>query len=81
MDCPIFSKYEERIKKLNQSIQSAKIISKKVDEALELLNLVETILPCPKYDKEEEICVKCQSILNLCKETSNMIIKVNKTYS
>ncbi len=77
IDCPIFSEYKERIKKLTQSINGNKIISKKVDNAQELLDLIDILSACPKFEEENEDCKNCRFILHLKQESAQMIIDLN----
>lgn len=77
ISCPIFSEYEEKIEKLTQAINSHKISSKKVDKAQELLDIMNILSSCPKYNEENEDCENCHFILNLRRETAKMIINVN----
>lgn len=79
IDCPIFSKHEENIKKLTQFINSRKIISKKVDKARELVDIINLISCCPNFDKEEIGCENCRFILNLSKEITRIIIDASET--
>ena len=79
IDCPIFSEHEERIKKLTHFINSRKIISKKVDKARELVDLINLISCCPNFDKEERDCESCRFILNLSKEAARIIIDASET--
>ena len=79
IDCPIFSEHEENIKKLTQHINSHKIISKKVDKAQELFDIINLLSCCPKSDKEEKDCESCRFILNLSKEIARIIIDANET--
>lgn len=77
INCPIFSEYEEKIEKLTQAINSHKISSKKVDKAQELLDIMNILSSCPKYDEKNEDCENCRFIVNLRKETAKMIINAN----
>ena len=77
VDCPIFSEYKERIKQLTQSINGHKIISKKVDNAQELLDLIDTLSACPKFEEEKEDCENCRFLLHLRKESARVIIYLN----
>jgi hypothetical protein len=79
--CPIFSEYKGTIKKLNSSINGSKIISKKSDKAQELLDIVEILQSCPKYDEKREDCINCHYILNLRKEIAQLIIDSSETAS
>ena len=78
IDCPIFSEYEEKIKKLTQFINGRKIISKKVDKAQELLEIINILSSCPKFNDGAEDCENCRFILNLRKETARIIIDANE---
>lgn len=75
--CPTFLDYEEKIKKLSQSINSHKIISNKIDKAQELLDIVNVLSTCPKFDEEKDCCQRCRFILHLRQESAKMIIDVN----
>ena len=79
IDCPIFSEHEENINKLTQIINSHKIISEKVDEAQELVDIINLLSCCPKFDEEERNCESCRFILNLSKEIARIIIEANET--
>ncbi len=79
IECPIFSEHEERIKKLTQFINSHKIISEKVDEAQELVDIINLLSCCPKFNEEERGCESCRFILNLGKESARIIIDASET--
>jgi len=79
IDCPIFSEHEEKMKRLNQFINSRKIISEKVDKAQELVDIINLLSCCPKFDKEEKGCESCRFISNLSKEIARIILKANET--
>ncbi len=79
IDCPIFSEHEENIKNLTQFINSHKIISEKVDEAQELVDIINLLSSCPKFDEEDRHCENCRFILNLSKEIARIIIEANAT--
>lgn len=77
--CSRFSMYEKKIIKISQSINARGIITEKVEEAKELLSIIDALSNCPKYDEKREDCISCQFVLSLKKEIPNLIIKVNKT--
>ena len=79
IDCPIFSEHEENIKELTQYINSRKIISEKVDKAQELVDIINLLSSCPKFDKEERDCENCRFISNLSKEIARIIINASET--
>lgn len=79
IDCPIFSEHEENIKKLTQFINSRKIISEKVDKAQELVDIINPLSCCPKFDEEDRHCENCRFISNLSKEIARIIIDANET--
>jgi len=75
VDCPIFLEYEERIKKLSQSFNTHRISSKKVDKAQELLDIIDILSNCPRYNEESEECKNCHFILNLRREIGRIVIE------
>ena len=79
IDCPILSEHEENIKRLTQFINSRKIISEKVDKAQELVDIINLLSCCPKFDEEERHCENCRFILNLSKEIARIIIEASET--
>ncbi len=79
IDCPIFSEHEENINKLTQFINSHKTISEKVDKAQELVDIINLLSCCPKFDKEERHCENCRFISNLSKEIARIIIDASET--
>ncbi len=79
IDCPIFSEHKGNKKKLTQYINIHKIISEKVDEAQELVDIINLLSCCPKSDKEEKDCKSCRFILNLSNEIARIIIDANET--
>lgn len=79
IDCPLFSEHEENIKRLIQFINSRKIISEKVDKAQELVDIINLLSCCPKFDEEERHCENCRFILNLSKEIARIILEANET--
>ncbi len=76
IDCPIFSYYSERIDRLTRSIYDSKMISKKVDNARELLNIIKILSSCPKYDKERDVCIDCNFNMYLVREMARLIVEV-----
>jgi hypothetical protein len=76
IDCPIFYYYSERIDRLTKSIYDSKMISKKVDNAQELLNIIKILLSCPRYDKERDVCIDCNFNLCLVREMARLIVEV-----
>lgn len=78
VDCPFFLEYEKRIKRLTQSINSRKLVSKKVDKAQELLDITNILSNCPRYNEEKENCESCHFILHLKKEIARTIIKATE---
>ena len=78
IDCLIFSEHEENIKRLTQFINSRKIISEKVGKAQELVDIINRLSCCPKFDKEEKGCESCRFILNLSKEIARIIIDASE---
>lgn len=77
IDCPIFSEYKDQIRKLVDSIKSPKVSSEKVDQAKALLNIVDVLMNCPKYEETDENCHNCYFFLKLKRETARIIVKVN----
>lgn len=75
VDCPIFLEYEERIKKLSQSFNTHRISSKKVDKAQELLDIIDILSNCPRYNEESEDCESCRFLLNLRREIGRIVIE------
>ena len=80
IDCPIFSEYEANIKKLSASLNGHKVISKKVGKAQELLQIINILSSCPKYDEENEDCENCRFILGLSKENTRTIIEASEIH-
>ena len=78
IDCPFFLEYQEKIKILSKSIYEPKIISKKVNNAQELLDIINILSSCHKYDEEKEDCQRCHFILNLRKELARIIIEASE---
>ena len=79
IDCPIFSEHEENIKRLTQFINSRKIISEKVGKAQELVDIINLLSCCPKFDEEERHCENCRFISKLSKEIARIIINASET--
>lgn len=75
IDCPIFSKYEERINELIRSIFGNQPLSEKVDSAQELLKIIGYLSSCPRYDNLREDCFNCRFTLNLKREMARMIVE------
>ena len=78
IDCPIFSEHAEKIRKLSRFINSRKIISEKLDKALELVEIINLLSCCPKFNEGEANCENCRFILNLRKENARIIIDANE---
>ncbi len=78
MNCPTFLEYEDRIKKLTRSINGRKIISKKVDDALELIDIINILSSCPDYDEINDDCINCRFILNMRQEIARIIIEATE---
>lgn len=76
IDCPTFSFYSERFDRLTRSIYESKVISNKVDNAQELLNIIKILSNCPKYDKERDVCRDCNFNLYLVGEMARLIVEV-----
>lgn len=75
IDCPVFSKYEERINELSRTILGDKPLSEKIDSAQELLRIISFLSSCPHYDGIREDCFNCQFTLNLKREMAELIVK------
>ena len=75
VDCPVFLEYEERIKKLSQSLNAHSISSRRVDKAQELLDIIDILLNCPRYDEESEDCERCHFLLNLRREIGRIVLE------
>ena len=78
VSCPTFLEYEERIKKLTRSVNGRKIISKKVDDAIELIDIVNILSSCPRYEEFNDDCINCRFILNLRQEIARIIIEATE---
>ncbi len=78
MNCLTFLEYEDRIKKLTRSVNGRKIISKKVDNAFELIDIIKILSSCPDYDEINDDCINCRFILNLRQEIARMIIEATE---
>jgi len=78
INCPVYSEYKEDIEKLTQSINGNKTVSKKVGKAQELLDIMDHLSSCAKFDKEKEACKNCRFILNLIGEIARMIVVTNE---
>jgi predicted ArsR family transcriptional regulator len=78
-DCPIFSDYSERIDRLTRSIYDSKTIAKKVDNAREMLNIINILGNCPKYDEDRNDCLDCNFNLNLIREMARIIVEAAQT--
>ena len=79
MNCPTFLKYQDRIKKLTRSVNGRKIISKKVDDAFELVDIINILSSCPDYDENHDDCINCRFILNLRQEIARIIIEATES--
>jgi len=81
IDCPIFSKYKERITELVTYLEGPEFSSEKMDQAKELLNIIDSLMRCPQYDKDNENCHNCRFFLKLKREIAKIIISANNQYS
>ncbi len=79
INCSSFLRYEDRIKKLTRSINGCKIISKKVDDAFELIDIINILSSCPDYDEINDDCLNCRFALNLRNEIARIIIEATET--
>jgi len=79
MNCPTFLKHQGRIKKLTRSVNGRKIISKKVDDAFELVDIINILSSCPDYDENNDDCINCRFILNLRQEIARIIIEATES--
>lgn len=79
MNCPTFLKHQGRIKKLTRSVNGRKIISKKVDDAFELVDIINILSSCPDYDEINDDCINCRFILNLRQEIARIIIEATES--
>jgi hypothetical protein len=79
IDCPIFSKYEQKINELTPSIFGDKLLSEKVGSAQELLKIINYLSRCPQYDGMREDCFNCNFTLNLRKEMARLIVEAAQT--
>ncbi len=78
MNCSTFLEYEGRIKKLTRSINGHKIISKKVDDAFELIDIINILSICPDYEEINDDCINCRFSLNLRQEIARIIIEATE---
>ena len=75
INCSIFSEYVEKIDKLTRSIHGSRILTEKVESAQELLEIVNTLSNCQKYDGRAEDCFNCNFALNLRGEIARIIVE------
>ena len=81
INCPFFSEYAEKIDKLTRSIHGSRILSDKVESAQALLEIVNTLSSCSKYDGRTEDCFNCNFALNLRGEIARIIVEAAKPAS
>lgn len=77
--CPIFLGKEIKIKKITDKINKAKTFGEKAEKSRELVEEVEKLLSCEKYDKKNLDCVNCHIISKVRKDTGKSIIEPKET--
>ena len=76
--CPIdlFLPQEEKIEALTKSINAAKTAAEKAPHAGALIDEVNVLLECARYDRTNENCRLCRNFSGLRLKTASLIVKV-----
>jgi hypothetical protein len=80
INCPInlYSRQEEKIQRLTESINNAKSAAQKLPYAEALIEEVEVLLSCESFSEQNSNCQYCQNIAKLRKKTANLVIKAGR---
>jgi len=76
--CPICRKANPAIETLNRQINQARVITDKANFARQLIAKVDEVLQAHGDPKEDPVTKACRSVLNLRKQTAEMILKAQK---
>jgi hypothetical protein len=77
--CPIdlFSAQEGKIEALTKGINAAKTAAEKAPHARALIDEVNTLLDCARYDRANQNCRLCGNFSGLRLKTASLIVKVS----
>lgn len=77
IQCPIdlFPKQEAEIERLTAAINRAPTAAEKAPVAQELLEAVDVLLACERYDAKDPNCRLCRNFSTLRKKTGTLIVK------
>lgn len=75
--CPIdlFPRQEEEIARLTQEINQAQTAAEKTPWAQELMEAVDVLLACERYDEESMDCRLCRNFSGLRRKTAALVVK------
>ncbi len=79
MNCPVFLKYKDRINRLTRSVNGRKVLAKKVDDAFELIEIINILANCPRFEEVNDDCLACRFVLNLRHEIAKIIIEATES--
>jgi len=75
--CPsgLFCKQEKQVTRLTDSINEARTAAEKAPWALKLMEVVDVLLVCERYDDESLDCRLCHSFSALRRKTAALVVK------
>ena len=76
--CPICQRANPTIESLNRQINQARVITDKAYFARKLITKVEDVLHEHGDPKDDPVTKACRSVLNLRKQTAELILKAQK---
>ena len=77
LSCSNFLKAEQTSKQLMGEINRAKDATTKAAKAKELIGVVDALLSCAEYDKDQWNCEICHQVASLRKDASQITIDVS----
>jgi hypothetical protein len=78
--CPIglFPRQEEEIARLTQKINQARTAAEKAPWAQALIEAVDVLLACERYDQESLNCRLCRNFSELRRKTAALVVKAGR---
>ena len=77
LTCPKFIETEQASKQLMDEINRAKDVATKAAKAKELISVVDTLLSCAEYDRDQWNCKICHQVASLRKNACQITIDVS----